>query len=131
MGMCPVASAGPPALGTGQFGKAHSQRSAGITITVLLLPLLQPHKNSPYGRPGDAARLSLMIGMRALGRGLTSKLVSWTKLVSFWTLTTARSRRCSAHPFEEVADHLDKRRGIEARVRVVDEDHEVHVWLKM
>lgn len=30
----------------------------------------------PNGKPGDAARLSLMMGMRAFGRGLTSKFVS-------------------------------------------------------
>lgn len=34
---------------------------------------------SPKGSPGEAARLSLMIGMRALGSGLTSKLVSWVE----------------------------------------------------
>lgn len=76
----------------------------------------------PYGRPGEGFSVSLIIGILALGSGLTSKLVS-VKLSA-----KASVRSCAIlTPFEKVSDHRNQIRGMEGSFFVVDQADQVHV----
>lgn len=63
-----------------------------------------------------------MIGMRALGRGLTSKLVSCDR-----QLELPAQNAAGTHALQQVSNHRDEKRGVQASFRIVNEDDEVHV----
>lgn len=86
--------------------------------------------DAPNGRPGDGLSVSLMIGMRALGRGLTSKLVSARGRPE---AAAGQSRPASLTPcrgrtsLEQVANHRNEVGSVQRRLLVIDQAHQVHV----